>query len=271
MLTENEYNDLWKSHFNEITNQNLPDFQQYLIRENMLEDYLDLFRGINTRAERSITLNNIWYYEHPFFNGNESILNEKPFIKYILIAEACPEGGRNYLYNINEINGQNYLRVLYNASYNENHHINDWEKLVNVNDKIDKLVSLASRGVLLLDLFPFALKYNSNFRKILNQRLVTKSFWNYKDNCYNIQNRLLLLNSNLSKNWDLSMMAPNIISEYILNPVNKISTIQFQNPIKHTVNFRDININNLRPNNWRKNTIDTSYNPNSNLITISFT
>ena len=52
MLTEKQYIELWGTYFSNITNQNCPDFEQYIIRENMLEDYLDLFRGINTRDQR---------------------------------------------------------------------------------------------------------------------------------------------------------------------------------------------------------------------------
>ena len=270
MLTNDQYNELWETHYSGITNQNCPDFEQYIIRENMLEDYLDLFRGINTRNQRAFPPAN-WYYEHPFFdvNGN-SLLNEKPCIKYILIAEACPKNNTNYFYDVREISGQTYLRVVYNATYNDNHQVIIWEKLETINDKIDKLISLASRGVLLLDLFPFALKYDSKLRKKINISLVSNSFWNNKDNYYSIENRLFSLSSFFCENWDLSMMAPNIISEYILNPINGINTIQFQNPVIHSNNFRDIINNPLRPTNWKKNTIDTSYNPNSTLITISF-
>lgn len=270
MLNPEQYNELWDIHFSGITNQNCPDFEHYIIRENMLEDYLDLFRGVNTRNQRAQSPAN-WYYEHPFFNVNgNSALNEKPCIKYILIAEACPENNTNYFYDVREISGQTYLRVVYNASYNDNHQVINWQRLNNINDKIDKLISLASRGVLLLDIFPFALKYNSNLRTIINESLVTNSFWNNIDNYYSIENRLFSLSQFLCENWDLSMMAPNIISEYILNPNNGMNTIQFPFSIMHSNNFRDINNNPLRPTNWRKNTIDTSYNPNSTLITISF-
>jgi hypothetical protein len=87
MLLEKQYKELWGTHFSGITT--CPSYNEYIIRENMLEDYLDLFRGRNTREDRAIRPTN-WYYEHPFFDekGN-SILKEKPCIKYILIAEAC--------------------------------------------------------------------------------------------------------------------------------------------------------------------------------------
>jgi hypothetical protein len=270
MLSNTDYTTLWKTHFSGITIQACPDFKEYIIRENMLEDYLDLFRGINTRNQRAITPTN-WYYKHPFFDekGN-SILKEKPCIKYILIAEACPEKGKNYFYDIREIVGQKYLNAAYNAIYSGATPVVAWAALRNPNDKVNKLIDLAKRGVLLLDLFPFALKYNSSLRRRLNRSLVTNSFWNNSANNYSIENRLLTLIPLLCKNWDLSMMAPNIISEYILNPLNVITTIHLISPIVHTTNFRDIDINPLRPNDWRKNTIDTSYNPNSTLITISF-
>jgi hypothetical protein len=54
----------------------------------MFEDYLDIFRGINTRMERSGSSNIKWYYDHPFFNGDKLKLEKKPtyFNKLVTIT-----------------------------------------------------------------------------------------------------------------------------------------------------------------------------------------
>lgn len=182
MIKKKHYKKLWKTHFRSITDQNCPDFEQYIIRENMLEDYLDLFRGINTRNQRSIPPAN-WYYEHPFFdlNGN-SLLNEKPCIKYILIAEAAPQVNDNvikYIYNIN-IAGGAYITAPLKA-FNTNN-------LNNLNTT-ERLIELARNGILIIDLFPFALNYNE-IRNDINFNQLCINFFSNLDNYYSLINRI---------------------------------------------------------------------------------
>ena len=103
MLNEEQYEDLWNDHFAPIVPAGtiMPPYNDYVIRENMFEDYLDIFRGINTRHIRQIFPVGGWYYEHPFFNADGTcILVNIPCIKYILIGEACPAFGANYFYDI---------------------------------------------------------------------------------------------------------------------------------------------------------------------------
>lgn len=182
MLNPEQYNELWDIHFSGITNQNCPDFEHYIIRENMLEDYLDLFRGVNTRNQRAQSPAN-WYYEHPFFNVNgNSTLNEKPCIKYILIAEAAPQVNDNfikYIYNKN-IAGGAYITAPLNAfnTYNLN----------NLNTT-RRLLELARNGVLIIDLFPFALDYNK-FRDDKNFNQLCINFFSNLDNYYSLINRV---------------------------------------------------------------------------------
>lgn len=222
MLSNTEYTTLWETPFSGAC----PDFKEYIIRENMLEDYLDLFRGINTRNQRAITPTN-WYYEHPFFDekGN-SILKEKPCIKYILIAEACPENGNNYFYDIREIAGQNYLNAAYNAIYNGANPVVAWAALRNPNDKVNKLIDLAKRGVLLLDLFPFAINYNE-IREQLNNRFVTDYFFNNVKSVYSITNRInsLIIEKLTCHNFlnqiNSVFIAPPKISHYLAHKINK--------------------------------------------------
>ena len=82
MLTINEYKKLWDDNFASLTKEAIPSYDEYRRRENMLEDYLDIFRGKSTREERSSEEGIKWYYEHPFFNTNgTSIIAEKSCIK----------------------------------------------------------------------------------------------------------------------------------------------------------------------------------------------
>jgi hypothetical protein len=85
-LNENEFVQLWNEHFAPLTNAAIPDFHEHLVSERMLEDYLDIFRGHNTRV------GNIQMpYPHPFFDADGNpLLVEIPCIKYILIGEARP-------------------------------------------------------------------------------------------------------------------------------------------------------------------------------------
>lgn len=61
MLTLAQYNSLWfhnplgMGSFATITGIAAPPpYADYVIRENMLEDYLDIFRGMNTRGNLHI-------------------------------------------------------------------------------------------------------------------------------------------------------------------------------------------------------------------------
>jgi len=151
MLTLTEYEHLWQAHFFGIVPAGviMPDYCEYLNREHMVEDYLDIFRGINTRASRAIQPCHGWYYPHPFFDKEGKGKIEKPCIKYIMIGEAArPDTAGTYFYNINHANRTDYFSAPCNAF-----------SVVN-GPKTDRLIDLASKGVVLLDIFPFALDYN---------------------------------------------------------------------------------------------------------------
>jgi len=102
MLTLAEYTNLWNTYFASVVPVasnpiGCPaDYSEYINRENMLQDYLDIFRGINTRGNikfRATPPFKSWYYLHPFFDSvtGKSKLKKRPCIKYILIAEAPPD------------------------------------------------------------------------------------------------------------------------------------------------------------------------------------
>jgi hypothetical protein len=165
MLTFAKYENLWNAHFagiNGLRGQLMPPYNQYLEAENMLEDYLDIFRGVNTRNLRA-NGDNPWYYDHPFFDGDTPKLKEKPCIKYIMIGEARPKLKNDkpgtYFYNVNHLGSTGWLREPFKAFNN-----NVWNQPLNPLDKIKILLNLASKGYLLIDLYPFSIEYNWNIR-----------------------------------------------------------------------------------------------------------
>jgi len=167
MLTITEYKKLWDDNFAKLTTEAMPSYDEYFDRENMLEDYLDIFRGKNTRKERSSKEGSDWYYDHPFFNVDGSPkLEKKTCIRYIMIAEAAASpkvsipingcrilgGDKNntYFYNILHLKNTPYLNAPMIAFGSP-----DYKPCPE--NKINTLLDLASKGVLLIDLYPFPL------------------------------------------------------------------------------------------------------------------
>ena len=183
MLTNAQYVFLWTHHFAPIVPAGtiMPPYNDYVIRENMLEDYLDIFRGVNTRHHRPIPAFG-WYYEHPFFNSDGSPkLKEKPCIKHVLIAEAPPQvngGVINYIYNLHLAGGAYITAPLKAFGINPNGM-----------NTLNRLINLADQGVLIIDIFPFAINYNG-FRPALNLAGITLDFFNNLLNLYSIALRI---------------------------------------------------------------------------------
>ena len=259
MLTEKEYYDLWNGTFSPLFGgaPNPPDdtYADYCIRECYFQDYLDLFRGKNTRGtiERQLSdgtilpcdPNDHTYFKEPA-NGSEInheeclwyILSEKiqkeleeikdqilleklkkefPKIEYILIAEAPAKqvkkiadlkkkdqakiGGKRYpniinfntyFYDPNQLKPTHYFSAPYKALVNKtSNHTSDIEKKI-------ELIEYAIEGALLLDLFPFAIKYDSNLRNNIVSGEIHFNFWENRANSYSIKNRTDNLSSILS-------------------------------------------------------------------------
>ncbi|MEI7509077.1 MAG: hypothetical protein WCJ62_06390, partial [Flavobacterium sp.] len=240
ILTPLQYDALWHHNplgmgsFATITGIAAPPpYADYVIRENMFEDYLDIFRGINTRHHRPMPAGG-WYYEHPFFNADGTpILNKKPCIKYLLIAEACPELGVNYFYDITMIMilGQGYLNAAYNATYNGLGPAIPWAPLHNPADKFNKLLDLASRGVLLIDIFPFAINYTTALRHNLANNHITNLFFNNVANLYSVTNRVTeiiengLVCENFLEGTNSVFIAPTVTSYRLAHQINIIPPI----------------------------------------------
>jgi hypothetical protein len=284
-MTENEFNVQWSRDFAPLTTETMPRYDEFQISERMLEDYLDIFRGYNSREGE-----NIMPYPHPFFDSNgKPILEKKPCIRYILIGEARPHqidpdlndcGGdraNTYFYNklhIGKIvtkNGRQYNKPT------------PWlnEPRLNwgcppfqpcPNNKVQTLLCLASNGVLLLDIFPFAIPYGP-IRPLLNGGGITRVYWDNPTNPYSLSNRINAISDLLCDNWDLSLVAPCTISEFIVNPINRFPPITLLPVGLHPCQFRTIFHDNKRCKkawDWRKVAVSSAGGPTRNLIRQSF-
>lgn len=155
MLTAHDYHALWT---NPIPTGfampgPAPAYADYVAREQMIQQYLDIFRG-------RVTIPG-----NPFAHliaGNE----RRPKIKYMMIAEAAPIG-ETYFYNVNHGTDTPYFKEPIKAFGIEE------------TTRTQMLFDLANQGVLLLDLFPFIHNYNhpNNFRVHLNNTGTTVYFW----------------------------------------------------------------------------------------------
>lgn len=272
-MKKTEFESIWREHFKGIVKCAIPSFSEYLISERMVEDYLDIFRGKNTRSE-DLGMP----YKHPFFNSDGSPkLAETPSIKYILVGEArklqkdeklrsCnpldADINNTFVYDIRHLKSTPWLSSMVKAWNCKNY------KPCTEN-KIESLLSLASKGVVLLDLFPYAIDYNTNLRKQLNKNGATKLFW------FGLENRINNLQYELWSGWDLSFVTPCSISEYILSNSPEFKALKIMVPGMHSFSMRDIctihAAKRAGKSTFKKQTINRSYlAPSAELIKASF-
>ena len=216
ILTFAQFQNLWMQHFNAyIPNVNIQQlYKSYLVRENHFEDYLDIFRGQDTRLQRQQNVN----LPHRFHN----IIQNGYSVNYILIAEAAPFGV-NYIYS----NGSgSYITSPLNAFLINN--------VGNLN-AINRLSMLAASGVIILDLYPFNLQFNLNNGALRNQLIQNNTTLDYLinyNNIYSVINRVNYLinnvaNCNLNNVVNTAFMATPRINNYLCaalqnNPINPL-------------------------------------------------
>lgn len=208
ILSSIKFGKLWGDFFEDfLPNYNLHAlYDSYLLRENDLEDYLDIFRGIDTRQLRNQNVAN----PHKF----AGILTYGYSVKYILIAEAAPPGN-NYIYT--NASGDYILAAL--KAFNVPN--------LNTLTTIQKLEALAQNGILVLDLFPFNLDYNlkirgagMTLREILIAKNITSDFLINTNIIYSIINRVNSLRCQINNflnhnNINTALMATPIINNYL--------------------------------------------------------
>lgn len=237
------YNNLWTSPMplgfaRPLPDPDYPAYADYLLRENQIQDYLDLFRGYNSRGNAPVRgipeqVQIEHGYDHPFegFFGNGPMA-----IKYILIAEAAPPlnppimgiagpnfGGQfgdianTFFYNINHLGGTPYFSAVM-AAFG-----------IPAGHKAIRLFHLAQHGVLLLDLFPFSLNYNAGLshKQNLVNAGVSSKFWGLPGflGPETIGSRIEALRRNekaslLSDSVRLAFLAPPILMHFLAGQVN---------------------------------------------------
>ena len=238
MLTREEYEDLWNSHFTSVgirktskeddnPNDCPNDYCDYLIREHMFEDYLDIFRGRDTRAIRHIQLCEEWYYPHPYFENNVCLI-DTPALKYIMIGEAAPSSGKTYFYNINHLDSTSWLSAPVKAFRDSKKRRIPYATPTNSNEKLNLLLELAKEGYLLIDLFPFALKFTSNLRKKINSKGVSDFF--YKRLQTKIGDILIELKEEPKADIKVAFSGPPTVHHYLAYKIN-IGTL----PLLHSL------------------------------------
>jgi hypothetical protein len=211
-----------------------PAYNDYVIRENQLEDYLDIFRGFDTRPARAAPAAG-WYYPHPFFPppGVAGFVPPpgapNPTIKYILIAEAA-NPAPTYFYNVGHLNYSPYFTAPREAFC-----IPDMPKP-------QVLWLLAQQGVLLLDLYPFAIGYTPRIRRALNNRGVSAHFWGTPGPVLAPEtigariNALMGMGLLDPEGVKLAFMAPPILSHFLAHQINLGALPNFGTTIRMGVN-----------------------------------
>jgi len=238
MLTIAEYEDLWTAapprgfgkHIRDI-----PSYDRYIEREHMLADYIDIFRGFNSRGDRTVRPIafpvELEQYPHPFGELIEQNLNP-PSIRYILIAEAAPprfppvfkydrrglilgDTSNSYFYDVMAIKSTDYFTAPLTAF-----------GILTVGRasstrKRDMLYQLALKGVVLLDLFPFAIKYDRMLRLMLRNTFVLEHFYSAAAH-YSLISRITSLTRLFStiEPRRSALIAPPIISHAIADNIS---------------------------------------------------
>jgi hypothetical protein len=262
MLTEEAYKDLWKKHFTNVgirktskeddNPNNCPnDYCEYLIREHMFEDYLDIFKGVNTRDHRTIKLCEEGYYDHPYFKKNDCLI-DTPKLKYIMIGEAAPAlldklkkrisiSERNkiiectYFYDIDQLGKTSWLSAPVKAFRDSNPPRIPYAKPTNSDKKINLLLELAKEGYLLIDLFPFSLKFSSNIRKKLNSKGVSNFFFKELQTKIDFILKDLNVITNSEMKVKVAFSGPPTVHHYLAYKIN-IGTLTLLHSLKcHTI------------------------------------
>lgn len=232
-----------------------PCYHEYLQREIYAQDFLDLYIGVPTFNRVPIAgffyvqitgnpiLGGLGIPPHPglvLMHGvNEYLLVDYDYpwmaelanannrcIRYIMIAEAAPQQNlRIAAYGLND----NLNSYFYNYQHTQ-HTLYFTAPCsafgIHIGTKIDKLIGLANNGVLLLDLFPFAVNYNiGGLRAFLNHHGVSENFLN-GTHTYSITNRVEhiadngLICDNFELNINTVFIAPPQTSYHLGNLIN---------------------------------------------------
>lgn len=235
MLTKKEFEDLWERFFLKITSVSMPYYSDYEKLFKCYEEYLKQFSEIPVR--------------------------------YVLIAEAAPKNG-DYVYNCSFPSGLNtpYFKEVIKAF-----DINFESMLDEANVK-KAFSNLAAKGVLILDLFPFAISYTTLLRKKLIKSGVVKEFWD--GSVYSIKKQIQDLckkyKIELHHDWDLCVIAPPTIGKAIVAKYSALVVTPCISGIHNNTTFHALHPHPLRNSDWKKVAASKSGFPNATLIKIAF-
>lgn len=192
ILTETDYNNMWTGDFG-MPIHTIPCYYQCLQREVYQQDYLDLFEGratfirvtsgdqhgvpIELFEDKGILVDRCSPYVE-IIKGKECLLVDYKYpyskielekercIQYVLIGEAAPPPTKvplkknTYFYNKEHLGSTDYFKAPCSAFG------------ITRLSKQNKLTELANKGVILYDLFPFAIDYNDIRGAIINLSLI---------------------------------------------------------------------------------------------------
>lgn len=168
--SKEHYTNMWNQYVKPHTPYPIPPYQEYVDRENFFEDYLDIFKGKDTRAERGLP------GPHPFesylFEYNPSL--PSPKIYAIVIGEAAPDSSnQTYFYNPTHLDKSKWLSSALTTFDIQINYPSTPE------EKVAALYKLALNGFILLDLYPFNINFSTKVgNKKTRDSVDYESFWN---------------------------------------------------------------------------------------------
>jgi len=225
MLTELEYKTLWMKEFAELkTGMKMPSYCEYLQREVYFQDYLDIFLGKNIETFERKKVNGKYTVSIPNLSEDNTkqqltvttdtgeirliVHNDYPYralfeknlkIRYVLIGEAAPDGGK-YIYK--DAKGAYMTAPLRSFGLNPN----------NMKQANKRLIAFAEKEFLHLDLFPFAFDFNQYgwLRENLsgNEKLIAKFMEEIEGKV-----RTLIETGMVSSNWNYCFVGPKLTSK----------------------------------------------------------
>lgn len=239
ILILNEYEKQWKGLGEFVNNKHkeVPCYFEYLQREVYFQDYLDVFTGVEQETYKRQKVGDKWTVLIPALemedtkekltrigdNGEvrlvvdhdfpyRKLLGVKRKVKYLLIGEAAPAGGK-YIYK--DAMGS-YMTAPLRASGINTDNLKS----------IERLSEFAKKGFLHLDLFPFAFdfkKYSSLREKLsADEKLIARFFKSLEDIV-----ETFIRNAIIEADWDFCFVGPKLTSKALINKVNSTNDKSF--------------------------------------------
>ena len=268
-----------------------PCYHEYLQREVYKQDYLDLFLGKKTFERNEI--NGKYYVKIPDLeirlHESYTIFHDKQLfilvdykypwtceelkvrsIEYIMIGEAAPSDMAYFFYYILNLQHEKTLKINKNNKIIKDYKgyvtapysaiIGNPAKKCNNSDKRDILIEFAKKGVLLVDLFPFAVDYDKLRNRLIKKEEKSLSFICFKK----LEEEITLLTNKISfhKEFKSVLIAPTKISYQLAKIINEknVSVLNLkkgenrfseEHDNKNNFFFIDIQTSNLLNNHYK--------------------